>query len=48
MTRTREETLSRFQQAKQRKKDCVDRLEKSMKASYEKKTGKTADYFFAL
>lgn len=45
---TKEEALARFQQAKQRKRERVAKLEKDMKAAYEKKTGKTADYFFAL
>ena len=45
---TKEEALARFQQARQKKRDCIARLEKSMKADYEKRTGKTPNYFFAL
>lgn len=45
---TREQAIERFQQAQQRKRECIARLEKSMKETYEKRTGKTADYFFAL
>jgi hypothetical protein len=45
---TREEALMRFQKARQKKRDCIARLEKSMKAEYEKRTGKKAEYFFAL
>ena len=44
----KEEALARFQNARQKKRDCIARLEKSMKADYEKRTGKTPDYFFAL
>lgn len=45
---TKEDVLARFQEARQRKRDCIARLEKSMKADYEKRTGKSPDYFFAL
>ena len=45
---TKDEALKRFQQAKQRKQESLAKLEKSMKESYEEKTGKTANYFFAL
>jgi hypothetical protein len=48
MATTREQALTRFQRAKLRKRECIDRLEKTMKVAYEKRTGKTADYFFAL
>ena len=48
MATTREQALTRFQRAKLRKRECIDRLEKTMKVDYEKRTGKTADYFFAL
>ena len=48
MEMTKEEALARFQRAKERKRECVAKLEKDMKATYEKKTGKSADYFFAL
>ena len=44
----REEALARFQKARQKKRDCIARLKKSMRADYEKRTGKTPDYFFAL
>ncbi len=45
---TREEAQKRFETARQKKRDCLTRLEKNMKEEYEKRTGKTADYFFAL
>lgn len=45
---TKEEALTRFQQAKQRKHERIVRLERDMKLAYEKETGKTANYFFAL
>lgn len=48
MAITREQALARFQRAKLRKRECIDKLEKTMKVAYEKRTGKTADYFFAL
>lgn len=48
MMTEKEEALARFQKARQRKRECIARLEKSMKAEYEKRTGKTPDYFFAL
>ncbi len=35
---TKDEALKRFQQAKQRKHECLAKLEKSMKESYEEKT----------
>ena len=44
----KEEVLLRFQKARQKKRECIARLEKSMKDEYEKRTGKTPDYFFAL
>ncbi|MBR1469580.1 MAG: hypothetical protein IJ605_05670 [Prevotella sp.] len=48
MALTREQALAQFQRAKLRKRECIDKLEKTMKAAYEKQTGKTANYFFAL
>ena len=30
------------------KRECLAELEKSMKATYEERTGEKADYFFAL
>lgn len=45
---TKEDALLRFQEARQKKRECIARLEASMKAEYEKRTGKTPDYFFAL
>ena len=44
----KEEVLLRFQKARQKKRECIARVEKSMKDEYEKRTGKTPDYFFAL
>lgn len=45
---TKEDALLRFQKARQKKRECIARLEKSMKDEYEKRTGKSPDYFFAL
>lgn len=45
---TREEVLTKFQTAKEKKHKCLAELEKRMKATYEKQTGKKADKFFAL
>ena len=44
----KQEALARFQAAKQKKKECLSQLEKDMKQTYEEKTGKKAEYFFAL
>ncbi|MBR0489592.1 MAG: hypothetical protein IJJ68_05235 [Prevotella sp.] len=48
MTTSEKNILARYQEARQRKRECVARLEKRMKEEYEKSTGKTADYFFSL
>ena len=48
METQKEEMLERFQKARQQKRDCIARLEKSMKETYEQRTGMSADYFFAL
>lgn len=48
MQTTREQALSRLKKAQQRKRECIARLEKSMKTTYEERTGKPANYFFAL
>ncbi len=45
---TKEETLAKFQAARERKRVCLAKLEKSMKEAYKKRTGKEADTFFAL
>ena len=45
---TCEEALARFQAAKNKKRECLKRLEKSMKEDYRKRTGKEAENFFAL
>jgi hypothetical protein len=47
-TMTREEALTRFLTARQHKREVVADLEKTMKAEYEKETGKKANYFFSL
>ncbi|MBP3517155.1 MAG: hypothetical protein J6K31_01865 [Parabacteroides sp.] len=44
----REEILAKFLAAKERKQECLAKLELSMKETYEKRTGKKADNFFAL
>lgn len=45
---TKEETLAKFQAARERKRVCLAKLEKSMREAYKKRTGKEADTFFAL
>lgn len=45
---TKEETLVKFQVAREKKRECLMQLEKSMKEAYKKRTGKDADNFFAL
>lgn len=44
----REEALAKFQAARERKRECLVQLEKSMKETYKKRTGKEAENFFAL
>lgn len=46
--KTREEVLTKFQTAKEKKKECLVQLEKSMKEEYKKRTGKEVENFFAL
>ena len=45
---TKEEALSKFQAAKDKKRGCLKLLEKTMKETYKKRTGKEAESFFAL
>lgn len=45
---TREEVLAKFHAAKNKKQECLAELEMTMKETYEKRTGKKADKFFAL
>lgn len=45
---TREEAIARFIKARQHKREIVAELEKDMKKEYEERTGKKANYFFAL
>jgi len=45
---TKEEAMKRFMAAKEKKRQCVARLEEKMKQSYEKQTGKPANYTFVL
>lgn len=45
---TKEETLAKFQAAREKKRECLVRIEKSMKETYKKRTGKEAEKFFAL
>lgn len=45
--KTREEALAKFQAAKEKKRECLKRLEKSMKEIYKEHTGKEAEKFFA-
>lgn len=44
----REEALAKFQAAKEKKRECLKQLEKSMKKIYKEHTGKEAERFFAL
>lgn len=45
---TKEEALAKFQIAKEKKRECLVQLEKSMKETYKKRTGKEVENFFAL
>ena len=45
---TRQELLAKFHAAKNKKQECLAELEMTMKETYEKRTGKKADNFFAL
>lgn len=45
---TKEEALAKFQAAKKKKSECLAQLEKTMKETYKKRTGKEAEKFFAL
>ncbi len=42
------EAMARFMAAKEKKRQCVERLEKRMKINYEQRTGKPANYTFVL
>lgn len=44
----REEVLARWEAARERKRTCLARLEKSMRETYKKKTGIEATRFFAI
>lgn len=46
--KTKEEVLAKFQAAREKKRECLTRLEKSMKKTYKKRTGNDAGDFFAL
>ena len=45
---TKDEAMARFMAAKEKKRQCVKRLEEKMKAAYEERTGKPAQYTFVL
>ncbi len=45
---THKEALAKFQVAKNKKRECLKQLEKSMKEIYKEHTGKEAENFFAL
>ncbi len=47
-TLTREGALARFEAARRKKRECVERIEKRMKQTYESRTGKKANYTFVL
>ncbi len=45
---TRDTAMARFMAAKRKKQAYVKRLEEEMKAEYERRTGKKANYFEVL
>lgn len=45
---TQKEALAKFKSAKEKKRECLALLEKSMKETYKQRTGKEAKTFFAL
>lgn len=45
---TREIALERFQAAKRKKQECVERMTKELKERYEKETGLEAKYISVL
>lgn len=45
---TQKEALAKFKSAKEKKRECLASLEKSMKETYKQRTGKEAKTFFAL
>lgn len=45
---TKNEAMARFMAAKEKKRQCVERLEERMKKTYEQRTGKPANYTFVL
>ena len=47
-TMTKEEAMARFMAAKEKKQQCVARLEEKMKQAYEQRTSKPANYTFVL
>ena len=47
-TLTREDALKRFIAARDKKRECVERIEKRMKIAYQERTGKKANYTFVL
>lgn len=45
---TKEDLLAKIKNAQEKKRLCLIQLEKNMKESYKKRTGKDAKNFFAL
>ena len=45
---TKEEALAHFLAGREKKRQCIERLEKKMKADYEQRTGRKATSFFAM
>lgn len=43
-----EQAMHKFMAAKARKRKALEHIEAEMKESYEKRTGRSADYFFAM
>lgn len=44
----REEVLAKFQAAREKKRECLIQLEKSMKETYKKRTGKEGRFNSAI
>ena len=45
---TKQEALARFKAVKEKKRQCVARIEARMKKAYEERTGERAQYTFVL
>ena len=45
---TREEALRRFKSAKQKKRECIERMKAELSSVYEQRTGKKIEEIFVL